>query len=170
VMYVSDAASKYYPLGTGCGTSLRAISVGPDGTVWCGTESGLCALRNGEWERHGITGSEIPVRFASPIHADSRGDVWVGSTARYHEGEWIEMDAPAQGATVDIAEAPDGTMWFACDNNVLSYDGSTWKSYETLYYVMQSIAVDRQGRVWVGGQSLIAMLDGETWVNFLPEQ
>ena len=49
---------------------VRTMACGPDGSVWCGGDNGLCRYSNGRWE-HLLDG------YVSAMTIDREGSVWV---------------------------------------------------------------------------------------------
>jgi ligand-binding sensor domain-containing protein len=89
------------------GDAITVITGDAEGTLYCGTESGLATLRGETWVRH----SMISERITALLVSDE--GLWVGTTSElFHhmEGKWEPMSKiitlPAGGVT-SLAYGPD---------------------------------------------------------------
>lgn len=79
--------------------------------------------------------------------------------------------------TWDIKQDRNGLMYFANNEGLICYDGTWWKIYPLPNRtIMRSLAIDKDGRIYVGGQGEIGVFspDGngflhyESLINLLP--
>ena len=173
-------------------------------TPWMGGESSLVAdARGGFWASgsgHLVRLDGMGTVIASWTFADDElfgagsivpareGGVWLwgGSSVAWFDGGRFRdvIAAPAQASgslwVVDVAEAPDGSLWAAANRGplpdgtpaneglVFHWDGTSWtdvcrpRPSATLAHV----AVDATGGVWVAPDSVpaeVTLFDGTTW-------
>jgi len=114
------------------------LAVSPDGDVWIagwynfsvGTElmryGGATMEAVPTWEIEGLRPG------IWDLEAAPNGDLWVLTfgdaelrVARYDGEAWAPYDWPYPDP-VDLAVAPDGTVWVAADSGVFAFDGAQW--------------------------------------------
>jgi ligand-binding sensor domain-containing protein len=110
--------------------------------------------------------------FVDSLAIDAAGMLWVGTDGGiqvldpadptqpwqlFEDGE----QGPGGNWARNLFPQPDGSMWVAITNGEASYyDGQAWTVYEG-YYSYEAIAVDAEGRVWLGDDGKgIAILEG----------
>jgi len=107
------------------------------------------------------------------VEADPDGRLWAvgylasdpkqAVLARYDAAAWVLIDWPfpppaEMPLDIDLAAAPDGKMWFAGNDGLRSYDGTTWQSHleGRLIY---NVAVAPDGTVWYSDEAGVHVLD-----------
>ena len=76
-----------------------------------------------------------------------------------------------------LAAAPDGTQWFGTDWGVARHIGNetldNWFSMTLgdglIHSIVQSIAIDHQGRVWIGTKGGISVFDNNSLMSITKE-
>lgn len=147
-----------------------------EGGLWVATTSGLTRYQDGQFLL-----PEAPFPMSSeaigPFFEDSRGNVWVGTSAsglmRYDgEGNW-ELLNTSNGLSHNsiriFYEDREGTIWVGTDGGGLNQiKDRTFQSRGEEYGVVLSITQDREGSVWIGfnGEG-IKRLDGERFVPMI---
>ena len=91
----------------------------------------------------------------------------------FSESVWVSRlfnssDGLAYQIVRDIAETPDGSIWFATWGGGLSrFNGSEWETIneekDISDYMIRCLACDHQGGLWVGSVSGIKYFDGQKW-------
>ncbi|MHC1479342.1 diguanylate cyclase [Frateuria aurantia] len=104
--------------------NVRAISVGPDGRVWVGTQRGVVWIAGSQIHRPQVPG--LPDGLVTALHSSTDG-VWIGTL----QGAWwlhgqqlqrIKLDTPGGGRTVfGFVTRPDGTTWISSDRGLYRY-------------------------------------------------
>jgi len=148
--------------------AVLAIAQSADGYLWLASEAeGLVRFDGVRFE---------PVPELAQLHdagetrvlcllAGTDGTLWVGTNwglARLLDGRWELVAAGREISEVwGIAEAPDGGIWLALLMRGIGTfkDGSLriseWKTGRP-----QTVAVDRQHQVWIGGSEGLSRLEG----------
>jgi PAS domain S-box-containing protein len=101
----------------------------PDGTLWLAASDGLRRFDGFRWERFD-TNSGLPSSFIRTVIFTKKGELWVGSDQgagvfdfRRKHFDHRGSDTGLAGPHVRrIAEDPDGSLWFSCDQ---------WPEYTT---------------------------------------
>ena len=109
------------------------------------------------------------------ILAASDGTVWLGGEeglAQYDGSTWgtAEASGDAPRFVDDLAEAPDGSLWFAADGELghLDHEGWSYFAWPSEGW-LQKLAVGPDGSVWAGYEGL-GRYDpaGGDWQFFAP--
>lgn len=104
---------------------VLAITIGYDGTVYCGTSKGIFHYKDDEWGRYDIT-----ERAVNALKTDSNGVIWAGTEdgVFLRDGNtWSSFsgyngyDKYVGGAVQSIAFAPDGSTWFGAYSGLFRY-------------------------------------------------
>ena len=87
---------------------------------------------------------------------------------------YTENDGLPSSMVYDLAQAPDGLMWFATRSGIAAYDGRTWRLFGAAEGlagdVYSHVAVDERGTVWALARSpraSVSRFDDGRW-SLLP--
>ncbi|MBN2003195.1 MAG: protein kinase [Anaerolineae bacterium] len=127
------------------------------GQVWVGSYGMLHFYNGTRWQVLAPAALEYETIFG--VAFDSKDVMWVvglGMLARYDPAndtwtEFTEDDNPTLGDVNDVFVAPDDTVWVACGEGLLRYDGSVW----------QTVSVDGNDEIAV--DAIEGALDGSLW-------
>jgi ligand-binding sensor domain-containing protein len=162
------------------------------GALWLGTQAGNVHRYDGElWMRMGDA-AELAGGAVRDLRADGRGRLWVrganGGVSFYNGARWTVFGTAAYGESSAraLAVAPNGVLVLATVSGVWGYDDiGGWKPIEfatadpdsgTAGAVWDptsppilSLAFDATGRLYVGTEDGIAMVDdtGIRWLTYL---
>jgi streptogramin lyase len=150
--------------------SVRAIAVAPDGAVWFGTAGGGVSRFDGQGWTTYTAGDGLARNFVSSITVAPDGALWfgAGNGISHFDGESWTTHTTADGSEVEsIAVGPDGVLWLYTGRGVSRFDGQTWVTYTpansglagVAWGSPRGLAVDSQGRVWVGTWNGLSVLD-----------
>jgi ligand-binding sensor domain-containing protein len=154
--------------------SWRSVAAARDGGIWAIQG---CHL----WRFDGVSIASkvrLPESLCSAgyLVADPSGDVWVGSWklwARFNpaSGEWLEYAWPDQFSALNVTASSNGTIYalgrqglyshvVTSLTNVMDAPVREWRLLAPLptNVAQYTLAVDKQGRVWIGSREL-----GELW-------
>ena len=147
--------------------------------LWAGTEAGLY-MAKAPYESF-VRISELPVTRIRTIAEGSDGTVWVGggsglfSFTGDHWKRYAESD-PSKAQVLTLGAGANGTMWVAyrltnqIDRVHLRPDGLDIEKNvqrtgsNEIAYFMES---DAQGRMWVGTDHGVEVLDGGRWNHYV---
>ncbi|HUK13065.1 MAG TPA: diguanylate cyclase, partial [Thermoanaerobaculaceae bacterium] len=160
-------------IGPPVGSTVAALTLGRDGTIWCGGEGwGVVGLRSG---RPPVTigpAEQLPAGHISQIFEDSSGNLWIGS----EQGAWrrdprghISIVNRASGLPDSyvywIREAADGAMWFGTNHGaVRKPPGGEYQLFTSRDGLAadecneDSVMIDSRGRLFVGSEGVSVFL------------
>jgi ligand-binding sensor domain-containing protein len=171
------------------GPRVHALALGADGTVWCGTNEGLAAVRpdgtTEAWDRI----LDRPLGVVTACAVDRRGRVWIGSGSsfpglyRLDEGTWLRLDG-IEGHVHRITVDPSGALWFAVlheEGAPAGADRGAWCFADEQFRpappnvdlpsarVYDVVARDRRGTLWFATLKGLAAYEGPGRVtHYLP--
>ena len=152
-------------------SSPDAVACDSKGGIWMAHFQGVSYYNGGSWTTYDSShlGHEDLV-YDVKVTADNIA--WVltsGTIASYDDGEWTVYET---GSGLDdtyffenLAIAPDGSLWASHSSGLLHLENGTWQSYEKDdYNSPQGLAVDSNGRIWLGSLSAgLSTFDGSVW-------
>jgi streptogramin lyase len=149
--------------------SVWAIAAPPDGTVWFGTGGGASRFDGENWITY-TAQDGLAYNFASSIAVAPDGALWFGagnSITRFDGESWTTYKTGDGSEVESIAVGPDGVLWLYTGRSVSRFDGQTWVTYTPANSGLaglawgspRGLAVDSQGRVWVGTWNGLSVLD-----------
>ena len=155
------------------------MAVDGSGVVWFATDGYGLWFYDGE--RFGQVGRDegLPHPIVGSVLCDAHGNLWVGTQAgvALYRGDQLrvysEANFPGGGSVSDIAETPNGAVWFGTwGSGVTKYDGKTFETFGATdglgFDRVSAMLADRQGNVWLGGGDGegIARYDGGRFVRY----
>jgi hypothetical protein len=176
----------YYDLeDVGCINQVVSIQEDEFGTVWIGTNKGVCSYRDG------VVQSLMPDIGMSPRYGQwalSATDLWmVGGGTDIHridEGRAQRLASPFLQpnepddlwVVTEIAKGGTDRVWIASYGAVVGYDGADWTLIQdsslgfdgdSVFLHIRSIYEDSRERLWIGNNGIGVLLrQGDTIVNF----
>ena len=130
----------------------HSLAIEPDGTVWVGMAQGLYRLDEAAATWRLDSPDEIRRLAASP----AGGLWWVNDgqlVRRTDDGKQV-VDFPADVAFTQSFEATAEALWVSTDRGVARWQDGSWRLFEMADGLPSSevstIAVDPEGRVWLG--------------------
>lgn len=111
--------------------------------------------------------------------ADTLWAATTGGVARWNlvTGDLVHYttdDGLASNWVNDVAQAPDGSLWFATLGGVNRLGTQGWAHYTTADGLaddaVQAIAAAEDGTIWVGTTGGIGRFDGQTWTTHFPQE
>lgn len=127
-----------------------------DGTIWIGTEAGLC-----RYDGNTFTKIEIPLPKDLPANKN----------AHYSKSHWV----------FDIMQTRNGIIWFATIDGVYTYDGKSFSpfivakdagGFLNTNHNIERMLEDKEGNIWFGVRSNegVYRYDGKTVTNLKLEE
>lgn len=170
--------------GLANGDDIRAITFSTDGALWMGTGShGVSRFDGRGWQNYMLQDSSQE-NLVTPIFILPDNTLLfsssIGSSAKliHYDGQrWTNFPTPwtDQGKyTVDMATTSNGDLWFATEfSGVYRFSENTWTNYTTkdglVSNEIHSVAVAKDGSVWVGTASGVSRFDGKKWGTYVLE-
>lgn len=165
---------------------IRDIVIDGADRVWVANPAGVHVLDTDDsagtstWTTY-TTADGLPNDWASALAIDENGHVWVGTRdgiGVFDGSAWITYTtADGLGGSWVKAIAIDGggQVWVGVDDKLFRFDGKTprakpqdeaWRIIEGAPTGVVAIDFDKAGRVWVGHQQGISVLDGTSWTHY----
>lgn len=86
--------------------------------------------------------------------------------------QYTTADGLPSNYVTDVAQAPDGGLWFATLGGVSHLNEARWTSYTEadglVDDAVQAIAVTEDGTVWAGTTEGVSRFDGASWTTHFP--
>jgi hypothetical protein len=159
-------------------SSPEGIACDANGGIWVAHFQGVSHYADGQWQTYGAellaTGAAAN-ELVYDIRVAPDGTVWiltsnsVASFANdtwtvYQEGQGFDESRFFSALALDANSRP----WAAHSTGVDVFENGEWMSFEAAdYNTPESIAVDANGRTWLGTISAGAYLfDGSTWTHY----
>ncbi|SEW15935.1 sensor histidine kinase [Luteibacter sp. 329MFSha] len=168
-----DIGQYYHTAWTvreGAPGQVTALAQTADGYLWLGTQTGLYRFDGVHFERYRPReGGDFLASSVAALYAPPSGGLWIGF--RYGVASFVKGDRATHftagsglpsGTVYAIAGTPDGTIWAATFNGLARFDHGRWTAVGTALGLpgtrARNLAVDRQGRLWVATEDVLAWL------------
>jgi len=160
---------------------LEAITIAPDGDLWCGDYLGdLALLHRNEWKTfrgRKLIASEDITGWLCSMHYSLFSGLWVGfanDLYNYNEEIWTSFKDilnPEIGTFYcDFLEGPDGEMWVSANSvtrtGLAKWDGNSWEFHHPTMSIPQRndvMAFDPEGNLLFTSGSDLYKWDGNEW-------
>ncbi|HLY24922.1 MAG TPA: two-component regulator propeller domain-containing protein [Aggregatilineales bacterium] len=152
------------------------VVIAPDGKLWVATLTSIATGDGKTWtvfeKGKGFSEDEAFVKLA----IDSKGNVWTNSPTglyKYDGKTWNKIDTDTYSVLDTLIVGPSDKIYVGSFAEGLAvYDGSAWTTYDRSNSTISSnevhsLAVDGQGRVWVGTEYGLDIFDGKTFTSYL---
>lgn len=125
---------------------VGSLAVAPNGDLWIGTDSGLAKFVAGKAPAVIPAGSPFNLCDMGGLTVDKDGVLWAGGLSMDPEGDWF------------------------VGMGLVRYDGNTWQQFlpsnsNLKEDVIEHLAVDSSGRVWIGSGSKPYYRDWESGLS-----
>lgn len=174
--------------------TVFTVARAPSGDLWVATYAGANRWDGARFV-HGLTDDDgLLGETTWNLWVQSDGTVWVatnqgyvlsafdGTNLRHFSdadsaswmGEGIAAVFPPFTQLTDMAEAPDGTLWFGSNGNGLfSFDGEEWQRFTEddglVSGSVEAVAIDGDGTLWLDVIGGLTRFDGTTFEVIDPE-
>ncbi len=190
----TGATTYYTENSTIISDNVLSVAIGKSPLRWFGTDKGISAFDNNKWlpisylRRYpeGLF-KDFPITaMATTLDGDSLyAATEGGGVARVYRNkvdaisgasvyaQWGPILMPSD-KVYSICITPDRTQWFGTDMGVARHIGTNtlekWTVFNTgnglVDNFVQSIAIDKKGRMWFGTKGGISVFDGKAWTNY----
>jgi ligand-binding sensor domain-containing protein len=161
--------------------TITSILFAPDGALWFGTNAGVSRYDGKGWQtyndQNGMPGNTVGPMLALPdssllvAFSDHRS----AKVMRFDGQHWSNFPVPWPDVNrfpYAMVMAPNGDLWFGTEvSGVYRLSGTTWTHYTTKDglasdLLIRSIAIAKDGAVWVGTVNGLSQFDGQRWTTF----
>ena len=161
--------------------NLEAITIAPDGDLWCGDYLGdLALLHRNEWKTfrgRKLIASEDITGWLCSMHYSLFSGLWVGFCANlynYNQETWTSfkdiLDPEIGTFCSDLLEGPDGEMWVSSNSvtrrGLAKWDGNSWEFHHPTMSIPQRndvMAFDPEGNLLFTSGFDLYKWDGIEW-------
>ncbi len=174
--------------------NVIAVNIGKNPLRWFGTDKGISAFYDHKWLAYSYQKQypeglfkDFPITAlgASPsgdtLYVGTKGagvarvfrnDVDAISGASEY-AQWGPIQMPSDNIC-SLYISPDGTQWIGTDQGVARHIGYNTLEKWTVFTVkdglvnnfVQTIAMDKKGKIWFGTKGGVSVFDGSSWTNF----
>ncbi len=174
--------------------SVFSIVIGKNNLRWFGTNKGISALYNQKWlntsyqkqlpeslfKDYPIT-SMVSSHDGDSLYIATKGagvvrvfrDRVDGISGASTYAQWGPIDMPSDNV-YSLCITKDGTQWIGTDMGVARHSGyntlENWTVFKTedglVNNFAQAIAVDAEGKIWIGTKGGISVYDGSKWTSY----
>lgn len=179
VFQLRERDARYEPLpGLSPSEPVQHLVIA-GGTIWAGTDNGLFRRTAAGWQRYG---EQTPLARTAIglLHADRDGNLWIGTQSgltRMRDGVIVDqIDNDRMGTRWDYLTAfedRENNLWLGSRTRGLT---RLWSGLTTRYSAQEGLrspqvwALERDdgGRVWVGTEGGLALLDNGSYSQPVP--
>lgn len=173
---------EYADLGLYCGGGyfgVTQIASDQQGTVWLGSNyDGLLKFNGTDWTFFNINNGVIYDDYTSALYCDNANNLWVGTAlgglVKYDGNNWtVYSDYPNAifpWRVYSILVDAQNHVWTGTEH-LYEHNGTDWIAHNTANSPLQKIYqyiihADGEGKVWLGGNSGLTCIEGQTWTNY----
>ncbi len=175
---------------SGLAGSVLDVFEDRDGNIWFGTNKGAQKYDGLRWTPYAAV-DDFPIHWVRRVSQARDGAMWFLGGAQSAEGQRIAVATRLVEATATtrlemtthtfegwgsingFLEAADGSIWVNLVsssqtdvNDLRRYVNGSWETVGQPARTAWNIVQDRNGAIWVGGQSGILRYDGVRWRVF----
>jgi len=151
---------------------FRDIAISPNGDFWTLSEGSLVHFDGNTW-----TAIVSPYQYLEKIVSDQDGYIWAigysdDKLYHYQDQAWNEYQNPKEEQFTDLWIDQDNHVWLSTSNGeVLVFSEGNWLAYDAtaggkVDSLINSIALDGRGRLWVGTDWGLGVFDGQGWTAY----
>jgi hypothetical protein len=154
---------------------VHDVALAPNGDVWVTTANSVARFDGTTWKAWEKGNGFTTDVFFEKVIVDTKGVVWaaVGSGFMRFDGErWSPFRQDFLSQVKPIALDGAGRLWVGTYSKGLAvFNGKGWIRYTTANSPLPSdcitaLQVDANGRVWIGTDWGLAILDGTKWQSY----
>lgn len=161
------------------------LAIAEDAThIWAGTTGGLVSIDKltGNIGHFNKTNSGLSDNYVLSIAIDNNGNKWIGTKqaglAKFDNVNWTVYYPMGNSLPHDEITSlcfHNGTLWIGTKSSgFTSYDGQNWAIYNATTHPgapfqingVSSIAVEQNGKIWIGTNTALVGFDGNNWEVF----
>ncbi len=159
---------------------ITSIAIDAEENKWVGTNEGVFKFDGTTWTKY-TTSDGLADNYVYSIAIDAQGNKWIGTwngVSKFDGTSWTTYTT-ANGLFGNVVSAiacdHQGNIFIGASNDfgvnskLSKFDGTTWLTYSNVFDLINSIAIDDQGIIWVGTLEGVSKYDGTKWTNYTPE-
>ena len=173
---LADTTFKQFTLKDGLSSNtIYSLERDSAGSVWAGTQNGICCYANGHWTAY-TSASSVPIGqvYDLAVNAGIVAGATAGGVCVWNNGAFV-LQAPAAGGFLGfkvnrLSIADNGEIWIAGSSSLAH--GTLWNfslvalAPELNGSPFTDIAADTGGHVWVATGNIVARYTNPGWKTF----
>ena len=179
---VSKEVIKTYELSNSSITNNRVESIAEDSNsnIWISSYYSLSKYNGKEWFAYDTTNFELLDQSFTRVFEDSLMILWKGTDLMIllkDYSEWVVAETSNKHTGGKLKEDYNGNIWFASDQGLEKFDGSSWTIYNTNNSPIPTnniakFSFDKENNMLVstmpdfGEKGLLVKFDGASWSTF----
>lgn len=137
---------------------INAIAIDKNGVKWVATANGLARLKGTDWTIYSAANSPLPSSFIQAVATEDDGSVWIGTDkglAKFNGSDWHVYNT-ANSVLTDarikciVHDNKYHNTWIGTEEGFVKVDNTNHWEYIYAGNVIQSMAVDGNGDLWLG--------------------
>ncbi|MCE5251259.1 T9SS type A sorting domain-containing protein [bacterium] len=151
--------------------NVNCLAIGPDGSVWAGTEAGLSVFDGETWTSYTAEKNGLLSDYIQAITVDRDNVAWIGTQSgisRFDGCTWTTytmLNGLPNNDIRTLASAGNGDVWAGTmGGGVSRFDGTKWNNFSLKNNNVNELVIAPNGDIWVathGGG--IQHFDGVRW-------
>jgi ligand-binding sensor domain-containing protein len=163
---------------------INAIVIGNNDTKWIGTANGLARIQDNALTVFNNHNSALPSAFIQALAVENNGTVWIGTDkglAKFNGVTWAVYNTTnspltSNGIKCIVHDPKHQTTWICTEEELINVNNAGQFEYIVEAKVIQSMAVDHNGALWMGVFNdfafigLIKKFDNGKWTSYRLDQ
>ncbi|MDM8518574.1 protein kinase [Anaerolineales bacterium HSG6] len=154
---------------------METVEIAPNGDVWALSSRTAARFDGQTWTIYDHNNGFAEEYFVKGLAIGPNSQPWIVANRElltYQQGEWQIYHGPTWFIAEDIIVDNQGTVWIGTFNKGLyRFADNNWTNYTPDNSPLstnrvKSLATDGRGRLWIGTDWGLQVLDGETWHNY----
>jgi len=168
--------------------------VSTEGSIWFATQQiGIVKYDGSNWTRYKRENGYLPNNSVNNVVFDEDGAVWfsvykkaatrglICGLYRFNGDSYDSYSpyhtvGPLDPTVLKVTVGKDTTVYFLGDSGISYFDGAhvapfyTEADFKDVWYYELDGVVDTNGTTWYGGPQGLRSFDGETWIEYAPDE
>lgn len=163
---------------------INAVAIDNKDTKWIGTADGLVSIQDNALTVFNTHNSALPSAFIQALAVENNGTVWVGTDkglAKFNGATWTVYNTTnspltSNGIKCVVHDPKHQTTWIGTEEELIKVNNTGQFEYIVEAKVIQSMAVDDNGALWMGVFNdfafigLIKKFDNGKWTSYRLDQ
>lgn len=165
------------------GNSILATTTDKSGSIWVGTNVGLCRLNGKTWTDYSQFNAKLKNQFVNCLTIDNNQDLWIGTddhgVIKFDGTHWTEYTDKTREMKMkfirEITIDKNNVKWIGVTlGGLVRFDDQDWFKYTSTDSKLLSdfilcVAIDRGNRKWIGTNDGLSVYNDHVWYNYTKE-
>ncbi|MDM8526982.1 protein kinase [Anaerolineales bacterium HSG24] len=154
---------------------LETVEVAPNGEVWVLTSRTVARFDGQTWTVYDQNNGFQEEYFVKGLAIGPNSQPWIVANKKlltYKNGKWLVYEGPSWFVSESMLVDDEGNVWIGMfSDGLYRFTDGQWFSYTIENSPLstnqvKSLAKDDRGRIWIGTDWGLQVLDGEIWQNY----